>query len=141
MCRYEIGRKLCVWHLNQPMRLGRVICSRFVNVLSLIGFQSCSLLAVKSPYRIFVLFGPEGAISKFIQNNLNNFIVWRAGKYEVATMDGISLQLSREALDNLGKARAIQDAFFGSGNLQFRFSLTPIISILLRFDHWWKWIK
>jgi type VI protein secretion system component VasK len=40
-------------------------------------------------------------------------------------MDGISLQLSREALDNLGKARAIQDAFFGSGNLQFRFSLTP----------------
>ena len=70
-------------------------------------------------------FGPEGVVAKFIQNYLNNFIVWRAGRYEVAAMDGISLQLSREFLDNLGKARAIQDAFFGSGNLQFRFTLTP----------------
>lgn len=70
-------------------------------------------------------FAPDGVVSKYIQNYLNNFIVWRAGRYEVAAMDGVSLQLSREFLDNLGTARAIQDAFFGSGNLQFKFTLTP----------------
>jgi len=98
------------------------ICERSIADRFPIVFSSSREIPLQD-FRSF--FGPEGAISKFIQNNLNNFIVWRAGKYEVATMDGISLQLSREALDNLGKARAIQDAFFGSGNLQFRFSLTP----------------
>jgi type VI secretion system protein ImpL len=70
-------------------------------------------------------FGPEGTVASFLRGNLDNYLVWREGSYAPATVDGVSLRISPEALENLARARAIRGAFFGSGNLQFRFAITP----------------
>lgn len=70
-------------------------------------------------------FGPEGTVSGFVRGNLDGFVAWRGGRYVPVSIDGVSLQIGREALDTLSRARAVQEAYFGAGNFQFRFTLTP----------------
>jgi type VI secretion system protein ImpL len=77
-------------------------------------------------------FGPDGTVNAFLRAQLEPFIQWRGNGYVATTVDGVSLRISREALDNLARARAVLPAFYASGNtsgnVQFRFTLTPRVA-------------
>jgi type VI secretion system protein ImpL len=70
-------------------------------------------------------FGPDGTVNSFVRGYLDPFVQWRGTGYVPTSAEGVTLRLSREALENLGRARAVQQAFFGAGNFQFRFALAP----------------
>lgn len=74
-------------------------------------------------------FGPDGTVNNFVRTQLEPFIQWRGNGYVATSVDGVGLRLPREALDNLARARAVLPAFYASGNtsgnVQFRFTLTP----------------
>lgn len=70
-------------------------------------------------------FGPDGTVNSFVRSYLEPFVQWRGTGYVATSAEGVALRLSRDALENLGRARAVQQAFFGAGNFQFRFALTP----------------
>jgi type VI secretion system protein ImpL len=70
-------------------------------------------------------FGPDGTVNSFVRGYLEPFVQWRGTGYVPTSAEGVTLRLSREALENLGRARAVQQAFFGAGNFQFRFALAP----------------
>ena len=77
-------------------------------------------------------FGPDGTVNNFVRSHLEPFIQWRGNAYVATTVDGVGLRLSREVLDNLARARAVLPAFHASGNtsgnVQFRFTLTPRVA-------------
>jgi len=70
-------------------------------------------------------FGPDGTVPSFVRAHLEPFIQWRGNGYLATTVDGVTMRLPREALDNLGRARAVLPAFSAAGNFQFRFTLSP----------------
>ncbi|WP_353213146.1 type VI secretion system membrane subunit TssM [Rhodovarius sp.] len=77
-------------------------------------------------------FGPDGTVNHFVRTHLDPFLQWRGNGYVATTADGVTMRLSREVLDNLARARAVLPAFYASGNttgnVQFRFTLTPRIA-------------
>lgn len=70
-------------------------------------------------------FGPDGTVNSFVRSYLEPFVQWRGTGYVATSAEGVALRLSPDALENIGRARAVQQAFFGAGNFQFRFALTP----------------
>jgi type VI secretion system protein ImpL len=72
-------------------------------------------------------FGPGGLLEKFVSANLLMFAqIGPDGGLTVSSQNGLSLNLSRDALEAINHARKMRDVYFGGdGTLSVRFALTP----------------
>ena len=72
-------------------------------------------------------FAPRGVMDMFVTDNLTDFTTpGRDGTLILSSQGGLALDLSRDALSQINRARRIRDLFFDTnGNLAVAFSLTP----------------
>ena len=72
-------------------------------------------------------FGPGGVLDKFVSTNLAMFTKTdQDGNLAISQQNGLSLNISREALREINRGRRIRNLLFGSdGGLSLRFSITP----------------
>ncbi|HTH96042.1 MAG TPA: ImcF-related family protein, partial [Stellaceae bacterium] len=75
-------------------------------------------------------FGPDGVLDKFFQNWLSPFVNTNGITWESARIDGQSLDIAPDALDQLQQAALIRQAFFpesGSNMPKVHFTLEPTL--------------
>lgn len=73
------------------------------------------------------VFAPRGIMDTFVSDNLAAFTTpGRDGSLTLTSQGGLTLDLSRDALSQINRARRIRDLFFDTnGNLSVAFTLTP----------------
>ncbi|MGO1077489.1 type VI secretion system membrane subunit TssM [Inquilinus sp. CA228] len=73
------------------------------------------------------VFAPRGIMDTFVADNLAAFTTpGRDGTLTLTSQGGLTLDLSRDALSQINRARRIRDLFFDTnGNLSVAFTLTP----------------
>ncbi len=73
------------------------------------------------------VFAPRGIMDTFVADNLAAFTTpGRDGTLTLTSQGGLALELSRDALSQINRARRIRDLFFDTnGNLSVAFTLTP----------------